>query len=163
MRSRILRTRVLRELVGRIYLRCKYNFLYSRDVQKARYVIKLRFYRSKLSVVMTLFFIFVCLPFTLSSIISIASIYYRNERKKKDRCNTRVGNTDAFIVLFASSMQVISNDCDITKKNIKIIAEDNKSLLISWRYNNMYLVWLLSSIGVPDIMIVKNFNKEFNL
>lgn len=81
-RSRILRSWSLRELDDRIYLRCKCNFLYSPDVQKVN-VIKLRFYRSKLSVVMTLFFIFVCLPFTLSSIISIASIYYRSERKKK--------------------------------------------------------------------------------
>lgn len=116
IRSRISRSRLSSELVDRIYLLCKCNFLYSLDVQKVRYVIRLRFYRSKWSVAMTLFFIFVCLPFTLSSIISIASIYYRNERKKRDRCNTRVGSTDAFIVLFASNMQVVSNGCDITKK-----------------------------------------------
>lgn len=88
-------------------------FLYSLDVQKVRYVIKLRFYRSKSSVVMKLFlYLFVYL-------LHFHRLYrplLSTEVKKRDRCNTRVGNTDAFIVLFASNMQVISNDCDITEK-----------------------------------------------
>lgn len=83
-RSRILRSRSLRELVDRIYLRCKCNFLYSRDVQKARYVIKLRFYRSKLSVVLTLFF-YICLSTFYTFIDYIDRFYLLQKWKKKKR------------------------------------------------------------------------------
>lgn len=82
-RSRILRSRSLRELDDRIYLRCKCNFLYWRDVQKVN-VIKLRFYRSKLSVVMTLFF-YICLSTFYTFIDYIDRFYLLQKRKKKKR------------------------------------------------------------------------------
>lgn len=84
IRSRILRSRLSRELVDRIYLRCKCNFLYSWDVQKVRYVIKLRFYRSKSSVFTTLFlYLFVYLLPFIDYIDRFCLL--QKWRKKKDR------------------------------------------------------------------------------